>query len=178
MHFFNYIILSYLLTWTVKTHTRHKPHFPITSGVKVIVHWPLTLTSLLTTTKISLTLGSATAEDKRPLKKKKSKTRWIWRTSRVWNRFHKSTLYCEGYTQTKKKKVAFALTDGDSDGIWHLAGHTHRWWTPSDFTSSLRRVRFGAEACNLCRVLWKCKFRVKRGEDESRGEDETVPAAD
>lgn len=109
----------------MKTHTRHKPHFPITSGVKVIVHWPLTLTSLLTTTKISLTLGRATAEDKRPLKKKKSKTRWIWRTSRVWNRFHKSTLYCEGYTQTKKKKLPlpWLMVIAMAFGIWQVT-HT------------------------------------------------------
>ena len=36
---------------------------------------------------------------------------------------------------------------------WHLAGHTHRWWTPSDFAGSLQRVRLGAEARYPSRVL-------------------------
>lgn len=44
---------------------------------------------------------------------------------------------------------------------WHLAGHTHRWWTPSDLTGSLQRVRFGTEAWHSCCVLSNHKFRVK-----------------
>lgn len=47
---------------------------------------------------------------------------------------------------------------------WHLAGHAHRWWTPSDFTGSLHRVRFGAEAWHSCCVLRNRKFRGKRRE--------------
>lgn len=51
---------------------------------------------------------------------------------------------------------------------WHLAGHTHRWWTPSDFTGSLQRGRFGNEAWHSCCILRNRKFRGKRREREER----------
>lgn len=45
---------------------------------------------------------------------------------------------------------------------WHLAGHTHRWWTPSDSTGLLQCVRFWAGAWHLCCVLRNWKFRGKK----------------
>lgn len=53
---------------------------------------------------------------------------------------------------------------------WHLAGHAHRWWTPSDSTGSLQRVGLGTEAWHLSHFLKSRMFRGKRkGSGERRG---------
>lgn len=58
---------------------------------------------------------------------------------------------------------------------WHLAGQTHRWWTPRNVTGSLWSVRFGSEVPTflLCPRDSRVQ-REERGEKKKRKEERTL----